>query len=202
MEWIILDDGSDKIEDIIMAHKNKLPTVRYIYESEKQTIGAKRNRLNKEAKGEIIVAMDDDDFYFPERVYAVVTAFKQKPTLQLAGSSEIYMYYSDNKQIYKLGPYHANHATNGTMAWKRSYSETHLYDETVTHAEEKSFLENYKHPMIQLQPMKVMLVMSHSENTFDKRKMRDEPNPFVKKTSMKIRDFIKDGELREFFANA
>lgn len=202
MEWIILDDGSDKIEDIIMAHKNKLPTVRYIYESEKQTIGAKRNRLNKEAKGEIIVAMDDDDFYFPERVYAVVTAFKQKPTLQLAGSSEIYMYYSDNKQIYKLGPYHANHATNGTMAWKRSYSDTHLYDETVTHAEEKSFLENYKHPMIQLQPMKVMLVMSHSENTFDKRKMRDEPNPFVKKTSMKIRDFIKDGELREFFANA
>ena len=202
MEWIILDDGSDKIEDIIMAHKSKLPTVRYIYESEKQTIGAKRNRLNKEAKGEIIVAMDDDDFYFPERVYAVVTAFKQKPTLQLAGSSEIYMYYSDNKQIYKLGPYHANHATNGTMAWKRSYSDTHLYDETVTHAEEKSFLENYKHPMIQLQPMKVMLVMSHSENTFDKRKMRDEPNPFVKKTSMKIRDFIKDGELREFFANA
>ena len=202
MEWIILDDGSDKIEDIIMAHKSKLPTVRYIYESEKQTIGAKRNRLNKEAKGEIIVAMDDDDFYFPERVYAVVTAFKQKPTLQLAGSSEIYMYYSDNKQIYKLGPYHANHATNGTMAWKRSYSETHLYDETVTHAEEKSFLENYKHSMIQLQPMKVMLVMSHSENTFDKRKMRDEPNPFVKKTSMKIRDFIKDGELREFFANA
>jgi glycosyltransferase involved in cell wall biosynthesis len=202
MEWIILDDGSDKIEDIIMAHKTKLPTVRYIYESEKQTIGAKRNRLNKEAKGEIIVAMDDDDFYFPERVYAVVTAFKQKPTLQLAGSSEIYMYYSDNKQIYKLGPYHANHATNGTMAWKRSYSESHLYDETVTHAEEKSFLENYRHPMIQLQPMKVMLVMSHSENTFDKRKMRDEPNPFVKKTTMKIRDFIKDGELREFFANA
>jgi len=202
MEWIILDDGSDKIEDIIMAYKTKLPTVRYIYESEKQTIGAKRNRLNKEAKGEIIVAMDDDDFYFPERVYAVVTAFKQKPTLQLAGSSEIYMYYSDNKQIYKLGPYHANHATNGTMAWKRSYSESHLYDETVTHAEEKSFLENYRHPMIQLQPMKVMLVMSHSENTFDKRKMRDEPNPFVKKTTMKIRDFIKDGELREFFANA
>jgi hypothetical protein len=88
------------------------------------------------------------------------------------------------------------------MAWKRSYSESHLYDETVTHAEEKSFLENYRHPMIQLQPMKVMLVMSHSENTFDKRKMRDEPNPFVKKTTMKIRDFIKDGELREFFANA
>ena len=89
------------------------------------------------------------------------------------------------------------------MAWRKSYANTHFYDETVTHAEERSFLEDYKHPMIQLDPMKVMLVMSHSENTFDKRKMRQEPlNPFVKKTSLTINDFIKDSELRDFFADA
>ena len=56
--------------------------------------------------------------------------------------------------------------------------------------------------MLQLDPKKVMLVMSHTENTFDKKKMRDEPNPFVKKTSMKLKDFIRDGELRTFFASA
>jgi hypothetical protein len=89
------------------------------------------------------------------------------------------------------------------MAWRKSYSDRHLYDETVTHAEEKSFLEAYKHKMIQLNPMKVMLVMSHSENTFDKRKLReDKGNPFIKKTSMKLKDFIKDKELREFFTCA
>jgi len=177
--------------------------LRYIYDPEKKNIGAKRNRLNKEACGEIMVAMDDDDFYFPERVSAVVNSFKKFPKIDLAGTSEVFMYYSDIKAIYKLGPYNANHATNGTMAWRRNYAQTHLYDETVTHAEERSFLDNYKHPMIQLSPMKVMLVMSHSENTFDKKKMREEPlNPFVKKTSMKIRDFIKDSELRDFFADA
>jgi hypothetical protein len=78
----------------------------------------------------------------------------------------------------------------------------HLYDETVTHAEEKSFLDGYKHPMIQLNPMKVMLVMSHSENTFDKKKMRDSQSPFVRVTNMKIKDFIKSPKLREFFAKA
>ena len=203
MEWIVYDDGNDKVEDVFLEHKAKLPNLKYIYDEEKKNIGAKRNRLNQEAKGEIIVAMDDDDFYFPERVYSAVTAFKRKPTLQLAGSSEVYMYYSDIQQIYKLGPYHANHATNGTMAWRKEYANTHIYDETVTHAEERSFLENYKHPMIQLDPMRVMLVMSHSENTFDKKKMRDEPNnPFVKKSSLKLRDFIKDSALREFFSNA
>jgi glycosyltransferase involved in cell wall biosynthesis len=202
MEWIIYDDGDDKVEDIFMKFKDKIPNLRYIYDAEKKLIGAKRNRLNKEAKGDIIVAMDDDDFYFPERVAHVVTKFKQNPKIELAGSSEIYMYYSDNKEIWKLGPYNENHATNGTMAWRQAYALTHSYDESVTHAEEKSFLESYKHPMIQLDPLKVMLVMSHSENTFDKKKMRETPNPFVKKTGMKIKDFIRDKELREFFANA
>jgi glycosyltransferase involved in cell wall biosynthesis len=204
MEWIVLDDGSDKVEDIFAAavEKDQLQNFRYLYEDEKKNMGAKRNRLNRESKGEIIVAMDDDDFYFPERVHAAVQGFKKNPKYELAGSSEIYMYYSDIKEIYKLGPYHPNHATNGTMAWRRSYASTHLYDEEVTHAEERSFLDNYKHPMLQLDPKKVMLVMSHTENTFDKKKMRDEPNPFVKKTTMKLKDFIRDGELRTFFATA
>jgi glycosyltransferase involved in cell wall biosynthesis len=203
MEWIVYDDGEDSVEDIFKKFAEKIPNLRYIRESEKKTIGAKRNRLNAEARGEILVAMDDDDFYFPERVQAVVTAFKQQAKVELAGSSEIFMYFSDSKEIYKLGPYNPNHATNGTMGWRKSYSDKHFYDETVTHAEEKSFLEGYKHPMIQLNPMKVMLVMSHSENTFDKRKLReDKENPFVKKTSMKLKDFIKDKGLREFFATA
>jgi glycosyltransferase involved in cell wall biosynthesis len=205
MEWIILDDGTDSVADIFSAENTLLaglPNVRYIRAEEKQTIGAKRNRLNAEACGEIMVAMDDDDYYVPERVATVVTAFKKFPKIQLAGASEIYMYYTDIQVIYKLGPYNANHATNGTMAWRAAYGKSHEYDETVTHAEEKSFLEDYKHPMIQLDPMKVMLVISHSENTFDKKKMRDVESPVVKRTAMKLNQFIKDKATREFFQHA
>jgi hypothetical protein len=131
----------------------------------------------------------------------VVRKFQQNPTVELAGSSEAYMYYTDIKMIYKLGPYHANHATNGTMAWRRSYALKHAYDETVTHAEEKSFLEEYRNPMIQLDPRKVMLVFAHAENTYNKTAMRDQlNNPFVKKTTFKMRDFIRNAEVRAFFA--
>jgi glycosyltransferase involved in cell wall biosynthesis len=203
MEWIILDDGQDKVKDLFDEAAKTLPNIRYYTCDEKMTIGAKRNRLNDLSTGDIIVAMDDDDYYPPERVTHVVTRFKSSdPSIQLAGSSEIYMFYSDNKTIYKLGPYNPNHATNGTMAWKSSYAKSHRYDEFVTHAEERSFLEDYKNKMIQLDPFKVMLVMSHSENTFDKKKLREDPNPLVKKTSMKIKDFIKDTTLRTFFSNA
>ena len=205
MEWIVLDDGQEKVGDLFEEAAKRIPNIRYIALDEKLTIGAKRNRLNQEAKGSILVAMDDDDYYPPCRVSAVVTAFKQNATKELAGASEIYMYYSDIKTIYKLGPYNPNHATNGTMAWRSSYGKTHLYDETVTHSEERSFLEDYKHPMIQLDPFKVMLVMSHSENTFDKRRLRDQETPFVKKTDMKVKAFIKEKNekgLRDFFTNA
>jgi glycosyltransferase involved in cell wall biosynthesis len=204
MEWIILDDGQDKVKDLFEEAAKQIPNLRYIAlpEGEKLLIGAKRNRLNQEAKGSIIVAMDDDDYYPPSRVSAVVNAFKQNPKVELAGSSEIYMYYSDIQKIYRLGPYNPNHATNGTMAWRKSYADAHRYDETVTHSEERSFLDDYKHPMIQLDPFKVMLVMSHSENTFDKRKMREQENAFVKKTDMKLKAFIKEKEIREFFASA
>jgi glycosyltransferase involved in cell wall biosynthesis len=204
MEWIILDDGQDKVDDLFTEAAKKIPNIRYIPLDEKITIGEKRNRLNDEAKGSIIVAMDDDDYYPPERVSHVVTQFSKSKEIQLAGSSEIYMYYSDVKEIYKLGPYNRNHATNGTMAWRKSYSNSHRYDDTVTHAEERSFLDDYKNPMIQLDPFKVMLVMSHSENTFDKKKMRDDvgKNPFIAKTTYKLKDFIKDPDMRTFFANA
>lgn len=203
MEWIILDDGSDKVGDLFELHAKGIPNIRYISMDEKVNIGAKRNRLNKEAKGEIFVCMDDDDFYPPERVAHVVTKFITYPRVDLAGCSELYMYFSSVKKIVKLGPYHDRHATNGTMAYRSRYTETHFYDETVTHAEEKSFLEDYKHPMIQLDPMKVMLVMSHTENTFGKERFLNTTNdPFVKHTSMKIQSFIKEKSLREFYSSA
>ena len=202
MEWLVLDDGTESIEELFLQLTAGLPNIRYIRLAEKVNIGAKRNLLNKEAKGDVIISMDDDDFYSPERVSHVVTKFTQNPHIELAGSSELYIYFSEDGKILKLGPYHATHATNGTMAVRSRYAKTHLYDESVTHAEERSFLEDYKHPMIQLDPMKTMLVMSHSANTFDKNKLRNETNPFVKKTQMKLKDFIKDKSLRDFYATA
>jgi glycosyltransferase involved in cell wall biosynthesis len=203
MEWIILDDGEDCVRDIFEGPLVAgIVNLRYIRKEPKLLIGLKRNILNVEAKGDILVAMDDDDYYCPERVAHVVKKFAANPKIELAGSSELYMYYSDIKKIYKLGPYGPNHATNGTMALRKSYALSHKYDETVTHAEERSFLDNYSHPMIQLDPFKVMLVMSHSQNTFDKRKLRENPSPYVTPTGMGIEAFIKSSKLRAFFKTA
>ena len=199
MEWIIYDDGTDKVED--MFKNLPFPNVRYIYNPEKKNIGYKRNRMNEVATGEIVVAIDDDDYYPPDRVSHCVHKFRQFPEAEMAGAVEMFMYYSDIKVIYALGPYHPSHVTNGTMAWRKSYN-VNKYDEQVTHAEETSYLRGMNgKPMIPLDPMKTILVMSHSKNTYDKVQLRNNNDPFLKESTMKLRNFIKDKKLREFFGS-
>lgn len=195
MEWIILDDGRDKVEDLFA--NLDIPNLRYIYEEEKMRIGAKRNRLNREARGNIIIAMDDDDYYPAERVQTVVDAFLSNPKINLAGSSEMNLYYMDIKQIWTLGSYGPNHATNGTMAWRKSYADTHFYDEYVTKAEEGSFLEGYTNKMIQLDPKKTILVLCHSDNTVDKSQLRKQNR--IKKSQYTLEDLVKEPAVRAFY---
>lgn len=206
MEWIIIDDGRKSVEDLFEEASKTIPNIRYIRKDEKMRLGAKRNLLNKEAQGQIIVAMDDDDYYPPDRVSYVVEAFKKNPKVELAGSSEMNLYYIDTKKLYTIGPYFDNHATNGTMAWRKSYSNKHKYDEYVTKAEEITFLENFKHPMIQLNPLSTILVLCHTDNTADKSELRDEHIPQIGRINSKFKecvynleDLVKDKKTLEFY---
>ena len=205
MEWIIIDDGRDKVEDLFIEAAKTIPNLRYQYVSEKLRIGAKRNQLNKEAKGEIIVAMDDDDYYPPQRVQTVVDAFRKYPKIDIAGSSEMYMYYIDTKKIYSMGPYGENHATNGTMAYRKRFANTHFYDNYITMGEEKTFLENYSHPIIQLDPASTILVMCHTDNTVDKHEIRNSltvsgrKSYQIKELSYQLHDIVLNPYLQEFY---
>lgn len=206
MEWIIIDDGRKSVEDLFQEAAKVIPNIRYIRKDEKMRLGAKRNALNREAKGQIIIAMDDDDYYPPDRVSSVVAAFKKNPKIDLAGSSEMNLYYLDTKKIYTISEYHQNHATNGTMAWRKRYSDKHSYDEYVTKAEEISFLDNFKNPMIQLNPLNTILVICHTDNTSDKNELRSDHlllqgtiQSKFKESMYKLEDLVRDKKIREFY---
>ena len=190
MEWIILDDGTESAEAVILDETFDLPNIRYIRLYSKQTIGAKRNRLNSEARAPIIVAWDDDDFYPSERISHIVTAFKTNPTLNVAGSSLMYFYFEDDNSIWSLGPFGPNHSTNGPLAYRKSYANTHRYDDNAQRTEEPSFLNNFTEPMIQLDPRKSILVFVHNTNTVSKDSIRN-GNPAAQKTTLSLKDWVK-----------
>jgi len=201
MEWIIVDDGTDKVRDLIEAAGIK--QIRYFEVDEKMSLGKKRNYMHSFVKGTIIVYMDDDDYYPPERVSHAVEKLTQNREAMCAGSSELYIYFKHIKQMYQCGPYGPNHATAGTFAFRTELLKDSRYEDTAALAEEKHFLKNYTVPFVQLDPMKSILVFSHNHNTFDKKKLLDNTHPDYFRPSPKTVDMFiqepKEAWIKEFF---
>jgi glycosyltransferase involved in cell wall biosynthesis len=189
VEWIIVDDG-DSIEDLV----KDIPQVKYIRLDKKVPLGKKRNIMHENCSGDIIVYMDDDDYYPPTRISHAVQRLQESECL-CAGSSIIHVYYSHLHKIVEFGPYGPNHATAGTFAFKKELLLENSYDDMASLAEESHFLKEFTIPMVQLDPKHVILVVAHSHNTFDKKQMIKQG----KDTDMVVADWIEDPILYQFF---
>ena len=196
MEWIIIDDGFDPVGDLF----EDIPQVKYFYFPEHMTLGKKRNLMHTKCSGDIIVYMDDDDYYPPERVSHAVEKLMANPTALVAGSSEMHIYFDSIKSIMQFGPYGPNHSTAATFAFKKEALLITSYDDNALLAEEKQFLKNYTIPFVQLNTLKTILVFSHKHNSLNKDKMLE--NPEMSKASpskYNIFHFMKDQQLINFY---
>ena len=197
MEWIIVDDGFDPVGDLV-AH---IPCVKYFRYENKMTLGKKRNIMNSKASGSMLVYMDDDDYYPPERVMHAVETLLANPKALCAGTSEMHVYFKHIQRMYQFGPYGPNHSTAATFAFRRELLSQTKYDETSCLAEERVFLKEYTIPFVQLEPCKSILVISHAHNSFDKRILLDEPNQFVNVSPLTVDNFIREPEMIQFYMN-
>ena len=207
MEWIIVDDGTDCVEDVFAAAALDYPQIRYIKCPKRMNLGEKRNYMHSFVKGTIVVYMDDDDYYPPERVEHAVDTLQNHRDALCAGSSEIYLYFknlpgSARSKMVQCGPYAPNHATAGTFAFRTELLKITSYENHAALAEEKHFLKNYTIPFVQLDPLKTILVFSHEHNTFDKRKLMEHPNPMLKDSEKTVDMFIRrpeEAHIKKFF---
>ena len=196
MEWIIIDDGTDKIEDLVV----NIPQVKYFKYDEKMTLGVKRNLTNSKAIGDILIYMDDDDYYPPDRVSHAVETLRKNPKALCAGSSEMYIYFKHIQKMYKFGPYGPNHATAATFAFRKELLKKTRFDENSSVAEEKKFLKDYTIPFVQLDPKKTILVFSHTQNSFDKKELLNQgPSPYIHETDVLPHDLVKEPVVLKFF---
>jgi len=191
LELIILDDSPESNEDLIPKDDE---SIRYYYQKEKMTLGEKRNKLNSLALGDVIVCFDDDDYHYPERISYSIQCLNCQKTL-IAGSSKINVYYVDIKEMHQYGPFSNSHGTNGTFAYRKQYIQQHKHDPTKNAQEEPSFTNNFSEKMAQLDPNKTIICISHSSNTFDKKKLLNQPNYLSGK---KLNKLIKDKKYLAF----
>lgn len=196
IEWIILDDGTDPIGDLV----SNIPQVKYFYYKEKMLLGKKRNLIHSKCKGDIIVYMDDDDYYPPDRISHAVQKLIENPTFLIAGSSEMHVYFESKQMVYQCGPYKDYHSTAATFAFRKELLLQTKFDDSVALAEERQFLKNYTIPLIQLDTLKSILVFSHKHNSLNKEKLLINPES-TKTIPSKyfVDDFISDPELIQFY---
>lgn len=199
IEWVIIDDGIDKIEDLVSSIKN----VKYFKYEEHLKLGKKRNILNSKCNGDIIIYFDDDDYYPPQRISHAVDVLTKNPEYMIAGSSLMYIYYKHIDKIYSFGPYGRYHSTAASFAFRKELLNETNFNNDDCLSEEIYFLKNYKIPLIQLDPTKTILVFSHIHNSFDKKELLDKKNgeSLDKLSNLTVNDFIKEPILKNFYAN-
>lgn len=178
-EWIIVE-GS-QTEDLIAMNSNQILDfiekvqrrftdmhIIYLCEGVPLPLSNLRNLGNNACSGDIIVCMDDDDYYPPSRVSHAVESLNFS-NYAIAGCSGMYMYDYFLKKLYKFRGYHNHHSTNNCMAFTREYLKTHSHKEDLHSGEEYSFTNGFTEPMYQLNPLKCIVVSSHDKNTYNKR---------------------------------
>jgi glycosyltransferase involved in cell wall biosynthesis len=205
IEWIIIDDGTDKVEDLFLpligkTYDDQSFELKYFKYEKKMTLGKKRNLAHKKCNGEIILYMDDDDYYPPERIIHAVESLQKNPRAMCAGSSIMYIYFKHINEMYKFGPYGPNHSTAATFAFRKELLKDTSYDDDACLAEEKAFLKNYTIPFVQLDPLKSILVFSHTHNSFDKKiLLKDGTNKYVNKSNLSVDEIVKEKDIYQFF---
>jgi glycosyltransferase involved in cell wall biosynthesis len=175
IEWVIVE-GSPLEEDMkenganIKKLAEDYSIIKYIEKVPGEKLGALRNKGNKACSGDITVVMDDDDYYPAERVQEAVEKLLGSKFL-IAGCSNMLIYDYTLEKLCQFKNFGEYHSVNSCMAWKKKYLDKYSHDPLRDTGEEPSFTNNFREPMVQLDPKKTIVQSSHSFNTFNKREL-------------------------------
>jgi glycosyltransferase involved in cell wall biosynthesis len=175
LEWVIVE-GSNNLDD---ANKNKILinnfiktiklNVNYIEYTGKK-LGSLRNLGNQSCLGDIIVCLDDDDYYPPTRIEEAVNKLSNSSCL-LGGVSDVYLYDFIVDKLFKFKGFMEYHSTNNCMAFKKELLYTHKHDPEIHVGEERSFTNEFTTPLVKFDSKNTIIAISHNTNTFNKREL-------------------------------
>lgn len=118
LEWIILDDSQNEDEDI----SDILPkdqNIRHIRIKRHLDIAEKRNFGIAIAKYDIIVNMDDDDYYYPDHLLAKARLFAKFPEKNLIMTKTIAVYNLLTKSSHIVSPLFAT--SEASMSFRKKF---------------------------------------------------------------------------------
>lgn len=171
LEWLILDDTAAGAEyDLRDYIPYDDPTIRYVKLDRWCPIAEKRNKAVEMAKYDIIVNMDDDDYYFPDHVLVKVRLMEHYK-VDGVHSLPIGVYDLMQGTSFVLDPYKKNGCdtaaiAEATAAYKRSYWERNKYvsSHETGAAEGESLINGHFQRWVKVHFLFNMISITHSKN--------------------------------------
>jgi glycosyltransferase involved in cell wall biosynthesis len=177
MEWVIVDDGEDSIEDTLIG----VPNVTYVRCEPGMTIGQKRNLGVSKALYDTIVMCDDDDVYPENTVLHRVAMMMKEPVKECGFCTTIPCYditkYSSFMNVPPMTLPMSQRVSEATLIFTRKFWEDRKFDETSNIAEGDAFIRGREQMCRELSPQEVIVSLTHPKN-LSSRKIPDfkEPN--------------------------
>ena len=136
-ELIVLDDGSDPVQDLVPAD----PRILYRRAHAKSSIGAKRNQACEMARGDIIAHWDDDDWMADWRLTYQVNALAANPQSSACGLSSLYFCHrrGDRAWLYAHPPGDRTWIAGATMCYRKSLWRQYRFQE-INEGEDTRFI--------------------------------------------------------------
>lgn len=143
-ELVIVADFMDDLPDL-SSYINT--PINFIITGKKLNVGKKRNIACENSSGDIIVHLDDDDWYSPNWIDICVDSLKDS-YIKVAGTSslrfydtvrdEIWLYHHD----YILKKKKHRHMCGATLAYRKEIWEHHQFQD-LHHGEDTAFIRQF-----------------------------------------------------------
>jgi glycosyltransferase involved in cell wall biosynthesis len=164
-ELIVLDDGSDPVEDMIPADER----FRYIRVPSKLTVGAKRNLACEQAGGEIILHWDDDEWYAPRRIRVQVQHLLRERA-DLCGLNPVLFYDLGTSLAwrYRYPPEERFWVAGTSFCYRRTFWERKPFAEVDVGEDNRFLWEAPPAPMSTFPDITCLVAMIHDGNVSPK----------------------------------
>ena len=175
IEWIIIDDGTDSIRDMLPEDDR----IKYYYLANKLKLGEKRNLCVSKSNYDYIAFMDDDDYYpsvsLKKRVSYLINSNKNCVFCSTIGCFDINKYASIiNVPPHQL-PFH-HRVSEATLCFKKKFWNDRCFKNDSIGAEAMEFMENRELDCLEISWKDIIVSLLHSKNTSTRIARMKEPN--------------------------
>lgn len=180
LEWIIIDDGTESLSELIPTSDKRIKYIKVEGKNKKQpmTISKKRNMGYQYSSGDIIIHMDDDDYYLPTSVSTrvkVLLNYKEKG-IECVGCERFGCHDIEKDTSFIIDK--NNEIAEASMAYFKSFIEKRKFQENIVKGEGKLFCRGRNKQIMKLPFEFIFISFTHGTNTHIRKSDKDNNGKF------------------------